>query len=239
MMVSEQSISKHQGETPGIVSFPPGDIYRTCHNSDDEDFFGRFVRLSAASVYPVIAMQVVVRTGIRSGLCIDLGSGPAPLAVALARVSDLHILALDSSEKALSQVPGITRALSLEDRIHPLLADAHKIPLGDEICDLVASRGSYHLWKNLPLVLKEIYRVLKPGGKAYIGGGYGCLTLRDRVNAWRKNNSVPDDLGLSDNFGFCKYTEEEIRRCNDCVDIRSYRIINNESGFWVLIDKEV
>ncbi len=40
-------------------------------------------------IYPVIANQILERTGITRGACLDVGSGPAPLAIALAWISNL------------------------------------------------------------------------------------------------------------------------------------------------------
>ena len=235
-MVSDHEISGHQGEPHKTPSFSLG-TYRICQNLDDENFCGRYFGVSPVSVYPVVALQIIVRTGIRSGICLDLGSGPAPLAIALARASDLQIFAVDSSETALSLVPGNIVALSLEDRIIPLLADVHMIPFGDGVCDLVVSRGSYHLWEDLPVALAEIYRILKTGGKAYVGGGYGSLNLRDRMYALRRIDLNIDDPDFSGSSTFYKYSEEEIWVALDDAGIRNFRIINDESGFWMLIEK--
>ena len=60
----------------------------------------------------------------------------------------------------------------VEHRINTLEADAHNLPLDDETADIVVSRGSFHIWKDKPKAFSEIYRVLKPGGVAYIGRGF-------------------------------------------------------------------
>ncbi len=235
-MVSDHEISGHQGEPHEIPSLSLG-IHRSCQDLNYENFRGRYFGISPVSVYPVVALQIIIRTGIRSGLCIDLGSGHAHLAIALARVSDLQIFAVDSSKTALSLVPENIGVLSLEDRIIPLLADVHMIPFGDGVCDLVVSRGSYHLWENLPIAMAEIYRILKTGGKAYVGGGYGSLNLRDRMYALRKCDPDADDPDLSGVSTFYKYTEEEIRIVLKDAGIRRFHIIDDESGFWMLIEK--
>ena len=41
-------------------------------------------------VYPLIAGQMIARTGIRRGVCIDLGGGPGMLGICLAKASDLQ-----------------------------------------------------------------------------------------------------------------------------------------------------
>jgi len=52
-----------------------------------------------APVYPMIAKQAIQRFGITTGTCIDLGSGPASLSIAIANASDLQVIALDLSEE--------------------------------------------------------------------------------------------------------------------------------------------
>jgi SAM-dependent methyltransferase len=47
------------------------------------------------------------------------------------------------------------------------------MPLPDNSADLVVSRGSIFFWDSPAKGLQEVYRVLRPGGHAYIGGGAG------------------------------------------------------------------
>jgi ubiquinone/menaquinone biosynthesis C-methylase UbiE len=63
-----------------------------------------------------------------------------------------------------------------QERTMLLTADAAAIPLGDSSVNLVFSRGSIFFWSNLETCLKEIQRVLRPGGFALLGGGYGFST---------------------------------------------------------------
>ena len=50
---------------------------------------------------------------------------------------------------------------------------AEAIPFPDNSVDLVVSRGSIFFWDDPAKGLKEVYRVLRPGCKAMIGGGAG------------------------------------------------------------------
>jgi len=47
------------------------------------------------------------------------------------------------------------------------------MPLPSESVDLVFSRGSIFFWDDPAQGLQEVYRVLRPGGEAMIGGGRG------------------------------------------------------------------
>ena len=57
----------------------------------------------------------------------------------------------------------------------------------DNEFDLIFSRGSYRFWKNKTKAFSEVYRVLRPGGFALIGGGFGRINPKEDVKEARKN----------------------------------------------------
>lgn len=55
--------------------------------------------------------------------------------------------------------------------------------LPDGSADLVISRGSMIFWTDQAQAFREIYRLLAPGGRTYIGTGLGSTGLRDQIRA--------------------------------------------------------
>ena len=161
--------------------------------ADDARQYDEFAKTTFARIYPVIANQILDRTGITTGTCLDIGSGPAPLAIAIALLSDLRVTALDSSREMHALALQNIRARGLSRRVIPVIGDVHAIPADDGAFDLVVSRGSYHFWQDLPAAFREILRVMKPGGAAYIGGGYGTSQIKAEVIAGRKERGIVDD----------------------------------------------
>ena len=56
-------------------------------------------------------------------------------------------------------------------------------------------------WHDLNEAFSEIFRILKPGGKALIGGGYGLSTPEDivhQIKAKHSNKSSIPKLNFSD-----------------------------------------
>lgn len=206
-------------------------------STDNALQYDEYARTTFARIYPVIADQILERTGITSGMCLDVGSGPAPLAIALALLSDLRVVALDSSPGMFSLAQKNIRERCVEDRVIPVSGDVHAIPAADGSFHLVVSRGSYHFWRDLPVAFREIYRVLRPDGAAYIGGGYGSARIRDEVLAGRAERGIVDDADHPVRDRFRKFRPGEIEAAIGDAGIRNYRIIHDDSGFWILIHK--
>jgi ubiquinone/menaquinone biosynthesis C-methylase UbiE len=188
-----------------------------------------------APLHPVIAQQIVNRCKIKEGICIDVGSGPAPLAIALAKITNMKIYALDISEEMCKIAKENVKESRLSGKIIPILGDVEDMPFSDDFADLIVSRGSVFFWDDKVKVFKEIYRVLKPSGMAYIGGGFGIAELRDKIakemekrdSNWKKD--VKERLGKNN----VERLKEELAKAN----ISNYEIIHDDSGFWILIRK--
>jgi ubiquinone/menaquinone biosynthesis C-methylase UbiE len=135
-------------------------------------------RVAFKNVYPSVANYIVMKYRINRGWCLDLGSGPAYLAIAMARITSLNIVAMDvSADMAKTALANITDR-NLCHRIVPAIADVHAMPFPDSSFDIIVSRGSIFFWDDRPRAFREIYRVLKPGGVAFCGGGMGSEKIR-------------------------------------------------------------
>jgi ubiquinone/menaquinone biosynthesis C-methylase UbiE len=205
--------------------------------AEDARQYDTFANTDFARIYPVIANQILDRTGITEGTCLDIGSGPGSLAIALATLSALNVTALDSSPAMYELAQKNIRKRGMEEQVVPVVGDVHAIPAPDATFHLVVGRGSYHFWNDLPLAFSEVFRVLKPGGMAYIGGGYGSGKIRDEVLAGRKERGIVDDPAHPVRTRFRKFRAGEIEESIEAAGITDYRIINDDSGFWMLIRK--
>ncbi len=195
----------------------------------------RVAKTTFAPVYPVIAEQILDRCGISRGRCLDVGSGPGSLGIALARASDLAVTLLDSSPEMLETAEGNIREAGLSGRLSLLRGDVHAIPLPAGSVDLVVSRGSVFFWEDLARAFSEIYRVLAPGGKTYVGGGFGNAELSDSIAAAMAKKN-PDWKAFRDkNLG----PDNQARIAKVATDRGlPHQIISDDSGFWVMIEKD-
>jgi len=195
--------------------------------------FARIAREVFAPIYPVIAEQVLAWSGIRDGLCLDLGSGPGLLSVALAEKSDLTVIALDA-DPAMARIAQETAA-GRTDRVAPVIGDVHRMPVRDDTASLIVSRGSLFFWEDRVRAFREIERVLRPGGVAFVGGSFGTAALRDRIFAQMRRRNPNWDRDVARRSG--QATHDQLRRELAASAVACSRIREEEAGFWVEIRK--
>ncbi len=134
-----------------------------------------------APVYAYYAVKILEKTGIYRGVCLDVGCGGGYLGLALAPISELEFLFLDPSADMLGCATSNITRFALTGRAQTVHAPVQSIPQAECSVDLIVSRGSVPFWDELETAFAELYRVLKPGGRAYIGGGMGPPELRAKL----------------------------------------------------------
>lgn len=183
-------------------------------------------------VYPVIARQIIASAAIEKGVCLDIGSGPAPLAIAMAKISGLDIYAMDISRRMNRIARNNVAEECLAGRIAALAGDVHNMPFADNSVDLVISRGSIFFWDDKVKAFKEIYRVLKPYGFGYVGGGMGDARLKAIIaREFAANaNKTGDPLKKKIDAG-------DLNTALATAKIPDFEIIDDASGIWAIIKK--
>ena len=119
--------------------------------------------------------QVVAEIGDPAGKTImDLGCGEMLMTYGLAARGAAQVVGLDVSalnpEGAVAQLieAGFPEAEQIKDRVSACVYDGRVMPFDDNHFDVVFSWGVMEHVADVPAVLAEIKRVLKPGGVAFI-----------------------------------------------------------------------
>jgi len=145
---------------------------------------GRF-----APMYEPLAQQMVQDYKLSSGVAIDVGSSCSPFAAHLAKKTQMTVYGLDIDSLAMRLLGILADEAGLTGRVIPVEGDATDMPFKDNFADFIFSRGCIPFVADQTQMLRECYRVLKPGGVAYIGhGGFGRLLdpkIRAELVGWR------------------------------------------------------
>ena len=123
--------------------------------------------------YPMTAMRMLREIGgIREGTCIDIGCGPGNLDIELAKRSKFKIIGLDIDADMKPLFEKRVREAGLQDRLRFVTGDAQDLPFDDDSADVIVSRGTLTFIPDIGKCLREVDRVLKPTGVAFLGGRY-------------------------------------------------------------------
>lgn len=200
--------------------------------------YDKIARSINAPIYAHYADKIKKQTGIYRGTCLDVGSGGGYLGLALSRITDLEFIFLDISPEMITKAGEHIIEDGLTDRAKTMLADVHSIPLADESVDLVISRGSKPFWKDPVAAIREIFRVIVPGGKTFIGGGRGTPEIRKQIAARMEMMGITGFHGKNGKGHppgrRANHDNEEIMKR---TGITSYTIIRGDDGAWLSIWK--
>ncbi|BAH76260.1 hypothetical protein DMR_27690 [Solidesulfovibrio magneticus RS-1] len=202
----------------------------------DAEGFAAISREIFAPLYPYYAARFLAASGIRRGLCLDAGAGGGLLGLAVAEASACRVILADRSVAMLRAARQEIAARGLPGRATVLGADVTALPLAEGCVDLVVSRGSVMFWDDLPRSFGEIWRVLAPDGRAYIGGGLGppamrraiCREMAARDPRWREDAPPPPRPGTDPD------TQAAALRA---AGIHDFAIEPDDAGHWIVFGK--
>ena len=190
------------------------------HTREDALKFWSVVTTILAPVYGPLAEQIVSKFQLaeKEGIGIDLGSGPGTLIVELCeRTRRVHWINADINPYFFPLFFKTAEEAGVGHRISAIFADAQALPLKDNYADIIVSRGSFHFWEDKRLAFSEIYRVLKPGGVAFVGRGFSenlPVEIARQVRAKQKGGPKYD----------VAKTAVELREIMKALGIKEYRI---------------
>ncbi|PDT41528.1 MULTISPECIES: class I SAM-dependent methyltransferase [Sinorhizobium] len=113
--------------------------------------------------------KILPRHGMRPGITMaDICCGIGDFAVLVRKeFQPARIVALDHSKASLAYARDVASNFGISD-IEYSYGDASEMLLEDNQFDLVTCRHSLQIFNQPDLLLKELYRICKPGGRVYI-----------------------------------------------------------------------
>jgi ubiquinone/menaquinone biosynthesis C-methylase UbiE len=151
--------------------------------------FGRFMARSMN-----IGHSKVTRWGLshisinKDDTILDIGCGGGKTINTLAKIAtEGKIYGIDYSEDCVAVASKINKKLIDAGRVEVLHASVESLPFPDDLFNLVTAIESYYFWPDLINNLKEIRRVLKPGGSITLfNEGYRHGRFEKRNAKWAR-----------------------------------------------------
>jgi demethylmenaquinone methyltransferase/2-methoxy-6-polyprenyl-1,4-benzoquinol methylase len=134
--------------------------------SPSYDFLNRFLSMGIDVGWRKKTVKAVATTNPQHIL--DVATGTADLAIALSKTGAKEIIGCDISEGMMSIGKQKVAEKNLSNLIRFQLADSENLPFTDERFDAVTVAFGVRNFEHPQVGLKEINRVLKPGGRIHV-----------------------------------------------------------------------
>ena len=184
-------------------------------------------------IYPYLAIQVMEHYGRHPGAVLELGPFSGGISVELARLNPGLSISL------AAQDPGVVdylqkemEGVGLNRKVEINRSELDNLVFADCLFDLVLFRGAYFFLDQEGKILREVERVLKGDGLAFIGGGYG----KDTPEALIKE-IADESRDLNDRLGRRRVTEGEVIAMVNRAGLASQVRIEKQGGLWLVIQK--
>ena len=124
------------------------------------------------------------------------------------------------------------RRLGLEDQVRIIESDSSLIGVSNESVDLTIFRGALFFPSLFQVDFGAVYRALRPGGIAFIGGGFGRHTPREVINQiGKRSEQLNAEMGKVRVSLECVW--DQLRSCN----LQAKAQITTDGGLWVVMKK--
>jgi ubiquinone/menaquinone biosynthesis C-methylase UbiE len=131
--------------------------------------YDRGVQTAFREILPAVVGDLIdAMAGVRSVL--DVGCGPGQFTILIAeRLEQATVTGIDLAPTMIELARAHAAASPAAARLHFEVADVARLPFPDGAFEVVVSSGSIKHWPDPVAGLREIHRVLAPGGRAFIG----------------------------------------------------------------------
>ncbi len=126
------------------------------------------------------------------------------------------------------------RGFGLVGKVNIAESDEKLIGVPTETFDLAVFRGAFFFPSFFRPDLQAIYRSLKAGGMALVGGGFGRHTPKDVIKGIEKRSK-----DLNQALGRVRMTERDLWSILEAAELKEKATMITEGGSWVVLRKGV
>ena len=184
-------------------------------------------------IYPYLAAQAMEYYDRSQGEVLELGPFSGGISVELARLHPgLNITIAAQDPGVVDYLRKEIEEAGLNRKVEVAWSELDNLVFADCLFELILFRGAYFFLDEDGKILREIYRVLKEDGLAFIGGGYGRNTPQALID-----EIADESRDLNDRLGRRRVTEGDVTTMVNQAGLASHTRIEKEGGLWLVIQK--
>lgn len=152
---------------------------------------------------------------------LDVGcGGGANLEVILQKINNGEAIGIDYSEVSVEIAKKRNKKAVETGKCKILQGDVMQLPLHDEDFDVVTAFETVYFWPEMKGALKEIYRVLKPGGRFMI-----CNEADGEGENDEQMKTIIEGMSI--------YTEQELRKMLQDAGFKNINVYRKQEKHWL------
>ena len=183
-------------------------------------------------VQPYLARQVEELYGRRDGQLLEIGPFSGLIFVLAERRIGRSFVIAAFPGAAFRQSQQQSQRLGLEKEVRVIESDASLAGVKDRSADLAIFRGALFFPSFFQVDFKAIDRTLRPGGIAFVGGGFGKYTPEEVIRQIGKRS---EQLNLE--LGKVRISLEAVEERLKSANLESTFQVSTEGGLWVILRK--
>jgi SAM-dependent methyltransferase len=180
--------------------------------------------------YPWIARQIADAWPHPAARTLEIGPYAGNAFALLELRPELTITMGDDDPQILAYLDEWAAGAGLRDRVSIQPLDKYALPQDGQSVDLVIFRGGLFFWDHQDLILAEAWRVLAPGGVAFIGGGFGAGAPDALIE-----QHLPEARRLNEALGKARLSTRQLQGHIDAAGLAPFTTIDHRHGLWAVL----
>ena len=181
--------------------------------------------------YPHIAEQAIGAYGHQAGDVLEIGPYCPGISLALAEGwPGLRIVVGDDRPETNAYFREKIAAAGLEGRVEVRHVDKFALASSEGSFDLVLFRGGLFFWGDMAGILREAHRVLRPGGVALVGGGFGAGAPDELIEA-----HLPRSRELNRLLNKSRLTSRQVWDALREAGVADHATLDHRHGLWAVL----
>jgi len=174
-----------------VMDFVVNKLMEQCRHPSG--FWGRLLAKGMNRGHESLTLWGLSQIGIpEEAIALDIGcGGGAAIGRLAARAPKGKIFGIDASTTSVEIAQKTNATLVREGRACIRQASVEKLPFSDNAFDVITAVETHYFWPDLPANMREVLRVLKPGGVfAIIAEVYKGSSHEQRDQIWLKGSKM-------------------------------------------------